>query len=92
MLEANTGETVLDVALKNGIGIEHACEKSCSDELLEQGILRLKNSDTKQHDLLINTVTAQIERDWRPCCCVRLYCAPNKLNADLFKSAFKPAL
>lgn len=36
-----------------------------SGELHEQGILRLKNSDTKQHDLLINTVTAQIERDWR---------------------------
>ena len=24
VLEADTGETVLDVALKNGIGIEHA--------------------------------------------------------------------
>ena len=36
-----------------------------SGELVDQGIFRLKNSDTKQHDLLINTVTAQIERDWR---------------------------
>ena len=26
VLEAPSGTTVLDVALKNGIGIEHACE------------------------------------------------------------------
>lgn len=30
VLEAESGQTVLDVALKNGIGIEHACEKSCA--------------------------------------------------------------
>ena len=29
-LEAKLGETVLDVALRNGIDIEHACEKSCA--------------------------------------------------------------
>ncbi|WP_411359108.1 ISC system 2Fe-2S type ferredoxin [Pseudidiomarina salilacus] len=29
-IEANDGETVLDVALRNGIGIEHACEKVCA--------------------------------------------------------------
>lgn len=28
VLEANSGETILDVALRNGIEIEHACEKS----------------------------------------------------------------
>ena len=27
VLEADTGETVLDVALKNGIGITHMCNK-----------------------------------------------------------------
>ena len=26
VLEANSGETILDVALRNGIEIEHACE------------------------------------------------------------------
>lgn len=26
VLEAKTGETILDVALRNGIEIEHACE------------------------------------------------------------------
>ena len=30
VLEANSGETILDVALRNGIEIEHACEKSCA--------------------------------------------------------------
>ena len=29
-VEANDGESVLDVALRNGIGIEHACEKVCA--------------------------------------------------------------
>ena len=44
-----------------------------SDELLEQGILRLNNSDTKQQNLLINTVTAQIERAFmEPLGCPRL--------------------
>lgn len=28
--EAETGESILDVALRNGIEIEHACEKSCA--------------------------------------------------------------
>ena len=30
ILEAKSGETILDVALRNGIEIEHACEKSCA--------------------------------------------------------------
>ena len=30
VLEANSGETILDAALRNGIEIEHACEKSLS--------------------------------------------------------------
>ncbi len=29
-VEASEGESVLDVALRNGIGIEHACEKVCA--------------------------------------------------------------
>lgn len=28
VLEANSGETILDAALRNGIEIEHACEKN----------------------------------------------------------------
>ncbi len=30
VVEAETGETVLNVALANDIDIEHACEKSCA--------------------------------------------------------------
>ncbi|MFQ3236437.1 MAG: 2Fe-2S ferredoxin [Paraglaciecola sp.] len=30
VIEVESGTTVLDVALNNGIGIEHACEKSCA--------------------------------------------------------------
>ena len=30
VVEAEAGETVLDAALRNGIDIEHACEKSCA--------------------------------------------------------------
>jgi len=29
VIEARTGETILDAALRNNIEIEHACEKSC---------------------------------------------------------------
>lgn len=29
-LEANTGESILDVLLKNGINLEHACEMQCA--------------------------------------------------------------
>lgn len=30
VIEAQDGESVLDAALRNGIGIEHACEKVCA--------------------------------------------------------------
>ena len=30
VIEADKGETICDAALKNGIEIEHACEKSCA--------------------------------------------------------------
>ena len=30
VVEADDGTSVLDAALRNGIGIEHACEKVCA--------------------------------------------------------------
>ena len=39
VLEANSGETILDVALRNGIEIEHACEKSCACSEQEDDML-----------------------------------------------------
>ncbi len=56
VLEAKAGETVLDVALKNGIGIEHACEKSCActtcHVVIREGFDSLDESDELKDDML----------------------------------------
>ncbi|KII80349.1 ISC system 2Fe-2S type ferredoxin [Vibrio renipiscarius] len=56
VLEAQAGETVLDVALKNGIGIEHACEKSCACTtchiIVREGFDSLDESDELEDDML----------------------------------------
>jgi len=56
VLEANTGETVLDVALKNGIAIEHACEKSCActtcHVIIREGFDSLEESEELEDDML----------------------------------------
>ena len=56
VLEASAGETVLDVALKNGIGIEHACEKSCActtcHVVIREGFDSLEESDELEDDML----------------------------------------
>lgn len=53
---AETGETVLDVALKNGIFIEHACEKSCActtcHVIIREGIDSINESDELEDDML----------------------------------------
>ncbi|EOV0103746.1 TPA: ISC system 2Fe-2S type ferredoxin [Vibrio vulnificus] len=56
VLEANSGDTVLDVALKNGIAIEHACEKSCActtcHVIIREGFDSLEESDELEDDML----------------------------------------
>ncbi|UJF18965.1 ISC system 2Fe-2S type ferredoxin [Vibrio sp. SS-MA-C1-2] len=56
VLDATTGETVLDVALKNGIHIEHACEKSCActtcHVIVREGFDSLDESDELEDDML----------------------------------------
>ncbi|MFT4654892.1 MAG: 2Fe-2S ferredoxin [Kangiellaceae bacterium] len=56
VLEAEKGSTVLDVALKNGIGIEHACEKVCActtcHVIMREGFDSLDESDELEDDLL----------------------------------------
>ena len=56
VLEANTGDTVLGIALKNGIGIEHACEKSCActtcHVVIREGFNSLEESDELEDDML----------------------------------------
>ncbi|MDN4503587.1 ISC system 2Fe-2S type ferredoxin [Alteromonadaceae bacterium BrNp21-10] len=56
VLEAEKGSTVLDVALKNGIDIEHACEKSCActtcHVVVREGFDSLAESDELEDDML----------------------------------------
>ncbi|MEZ9200359.1 MULTISPECIES: ISC system 2Fe-2S type ferredoxin [unclassified Shewanella] len=56
VVEATEGETVLDVALRNGILIEHACEKSCACTtchcIVREGFDELEESDELEDDML----------------------------------------
>lgn len=56
VVEAAEGETVLDVALRNGILIEHACEKSCACTtchcIVREGFDELEESDELEDDML----------------------------------------
>lgn len=56
VLEAKPGDTVLDVALGNGIGIEHACEKSCActtcHVIVREGFDSIPESDELEDDML----------------------------------------
>ncbi len=56
VLEAKEGETILDVALENGIAIEHACEKSCActtcHVIVREGFDSLEESDELEDDML----------------------------------------
>lgn len=56
VVEAVDGETILDVALKNNINIEHACEKSCACTtchiIVREGFDSLDESDELEDDML----------------------------------------
>jgi 2Fe-2S ferredoxin len=56
VIEAQSGETVLNVALRNGIHIEHACEKSCActtcHVVIREGFASLQSSDELEDDML----------------------------------------
>ena len=56
VLDAQPGESVLNVALKNGIGIEHACEKVCActtcHVIVREGFDSLDEGDELEEDLL----------------------------------------
>jgi 2Fe-2S ferredoxin len=56
VIEAEPGTTVCDAALKNGIEIEHACEKSCActtcHVYIREGAESLTESDEEEDDLL----------------------------------------
>lgn len=56
VIEANVGETVCDAALRHGIEIEHACEKSCActtcHVVVREGFNSLGELDELEEDLL----------------------------------------
>ena len=56
VFEAEPGVTVCDAALKNGIEIEHACEKSCActtcHVYIREGLESLNESDETEDDML----------------------------------------
>ncbi|MGL9735016.1 MAG: ISC system 2Fe-2S type ferredoxin [Symbiopectobacterium sp.] len=56
VLEAKVGETILDVALRNGIEVEHACEKSCACTtchcIVREGFYSLAESSEDEDDML----------------------------------------
>lgn len=55
-VEAQSGETIIDVALRNGVAIEHACEMSCActtcHVIVKRGFQSLTQSDEDEDDLL----------------------------------------
>ncbi len=70
VLEAQIGESVCDVLLKNDIDIEHACEQSCActtcHVLVREGFDSLNPAEEEEEDLL--------DRAWGLEACSRLSC------------------
>ena len=56
VIEAETGTTICDAALENGVPIEHACEKSCActtcHVIVREGFESLDEADEMEEDLL----------------------------------------
>ncbi len=56
VLEGETGDNLIELALANGINIEHACEMSCActtcHVIVREGFDSLEESDELEDDLL----------------------------------------
>lgn len=56
VLDANTGDNLIEVAMKAGINIEHACEMSCActtcHVVVREGFDSLEESEELEDDLL----------------------------------------
>ena len=56
VIEVESGITICDAALQNGIEIEHACEKSCActtcHVIIREGFDDLAEADEAEEDLL----------------------------------------
>ena len=79
VIEAEVGETVLDAALRNGIHIEHACEKSCActtcHVIVREGFDSMEASEELEDDML--------EKAWGLEPTSRLSCQAIVEDADL---------
>lgn len=77
--EAQPGENILDVALRNGIEIEHACEMSCActtcHVIVREGFDSLDESDELEDDMLDKAWGLEPES--------RLSCQARVQNEDL---------
>ena len=56
VVEAQSGETIIEAALRNGIDIEHACEMSCActtcHVIVREGFNSLAPAEEAEEDLL----------------------------------------
>ncbi len=56
VIEAETGDNLIKIAIKNGVEIEHACEMSCActtcHVIIREGFDSLEESDELEDDLL----------------------------------------
>ena len=56
VIEAKEGDNLIEVAMENGIDIEHACEMSCActtcHVVLREGFDSIEESDETEDDLL----------------------------------------
>ena len=56
VIEVESGISICDAALNNGIEIEHACEKSCActtcHVIIQKGFDSLEEAEEKEEDLL----------------------------------------
>jgi len=56
VIQADSGETICDAALRHGIDIEHACEKSCActtcHVIVREGADSLEVADELEDDML----------------------------------------
>lgn len=79
VIEAETGESILDAAARNGIEIEHACEKSCActtcHVIVREGFESLEPSDELEDDML--------DKAWGLEADSRLSCQALVADADL---------
>lgn len=79
VVEANEGESVLNVALKNDIGIEHACEKVCActtcHVIIREGFDSVEEGDELEDDMLDKAWGLEMES--------RLGCQAKVADTDL---------